>query len=374
MNLTSDTIWEKIQRGVFIIAEAGKNFIQTEEDRPIAEYLQNAKELVDKAVWAGADAIKFQTHNVEDEILNVRFESPHAKGIDRYAWVIRNTEATPVDEFWRPLREYCDSKGIIFFSAPFSRGAAHKLFEAGSQLWKIGSADILDFVCMDYLRQSQLPIIMSSGMSTFEEIEKALTFLSAKNSRVALLHCLSKYPGLPEEANLATMELFRERFPGVPIGFSENSLSIDTSTTAVAMGAKIVERHFTTSRKWWGADHHICSEPEEFKELVERIRKMEASERERQEWLKRYDVQTVRGKKEKNLLPDEAALRPIWRKALMAGRDIPAGTVLKPEMVYAMRPQLYAGGLPSERYEEVIGRKVTRDLKKYDPITFNYLQ
>src|SRR3990167_8198039 len=188
-------IWEKMTRGVFIIAEAGKNFIETEEERPVAEYLENAKRLVDAAAGFGADAIKFQTHDAEDEVLDIRFDSPHAKGIDRYRWVKRNTEATPVKEFWQPLREYCDRKGIIFFSTPMSRGAAKRLAAAGTYLWKIGSADILDFACMDYMRRTNVPIIMSSGMSTFDEVKKGINFLRAKSDTVALLHCLSKYPG-----------------------------------------------------------------------------------------------------------------------------------------------------------------------------------
>ena len=97
------------QKGVFIIAEAGKNFIQTEEDRPVAEYLRNAKELVDSALWAGADAIKFQTHNVDDEQLDIEITAPHFKVADRYRWVKRNTDATPVKEFWQPLLEFIHS-------------------------------------------------------------------------------------------------------------------------------------------------------------------------------------------------------------------------------------------------------------------------
>src|SRR3989344_2082217 len=117
--MDSNKIWEKIQKGVFIIAEAGKNFIQSPEEKPVAEYLKNAKELVDKAAWAGADAIKFQTHNVEDEQHpDIRLTANHFKGADRLAWVTRNTNATPVEEFWRPLKQYCDEKGIIFFSTP----------------------------------------------------------------------------------------------------------------------------------------------------------------------------------------------------------------------------------------------------------------
>src|SRR3989344_4680898 len=143
-------IWERINgKGVFTIAEIGKNFIQTQEERPVKEYLENAKKLVKAAKDAGADAVKFQTHNVEDEQLNINVVSPHFVGSDRYSWVSRNDKATPLDKFWKPLKSYCDAIGIIFHSTPMSRGAAYKLNELGVEMWKVGSGDILDFVTLD---------------------------------------------------------------------------------------------------------------------------------------------------------------------------------------------------------------------------------
>ncbi len=368
--MNSEQIFEKIKTGVFIIADIGKNFIQSEEERPVAEYLQNAKELVDKTVWAGADAIKCQTHNVEDEQLNIPIISPHAKGLDRYTWVTRNQKSTPVEEFWKPLKAYCDEKEIIFFSTPMSRGAAIRLSEVGMPLWKIGSADILDFVCMDYMRSTPLPIIMSSGMSTLEDVERGLEFLRAKSKKVALMHCLSKYPGLPEEANLSVIELYREMFPEVPIGFSENSTGTEPSKIATALGAKMIEKHMTIRRDLWGADHKTSSTPEEFKEMVDTIRKIETDPTEKKRWLNHPQFEVIYGTKEKRLTEDEKVLRPIWRKSLMAGQDIPAGSVVSVDMVYAMRPQAQASGIPSEHYESIIGKKIKQSLKKYDPITF----
>lgn len=362
------SVWEKIERGVFVIAEAGKNFIETQEEQPIAKYLENAKKLVDAAVYGGADAVKFQTHTVEDEQLPIAITSPHAKGIDRYTWVTRNERITPVDEFWKPLKVYCDEKGITFLSTPFSRLSAKKLTEIGVGLWKIGSADILDFVCMDYLRNTDLPIIMSSGMSTFEEVEKGLNFLRAKNKRIALMHALSKYPGLPEEANLGTMEFYKERFKGVPIGFSENSTGTEPSLMAVAWGANMIEKHLTITRDVWGADHKISSTPEEFKAMVDEIRNMEANEERKEEWRNRPNAKAIFGKKEKKLQEDEKILRPIWRKSLMAGRNIEVGEVITGDILYAMRPQIHAGGIPSERYPEVVGKRAVKAFKKFDPI------
>jgi sialic acid synthase SpsE len=381
-------IWQKIQKGVFVIAEAGKNFIQSQEEKSVAEYLENAKKLVDEAAEAGADAIKFQTHNVEDEQLNINVTSPHFKGSDRYSWVKRNTEATPVDRFWKPLKEHCDKKGIIFFSTPMSRGAAKILNEqVGVDLWKIGSGDILDFVMLDYLRGTGKPIIISSGMSTLEEVEKAVGFLqenketkkqinkeigNLRNDKIALLHCVSKYPCPPEELRLRTMDLYKKKF-NVPIGFSDHSIGIESALVAVAMGAKIVEKHFSLSRDLWGSDHKVSMTPDELRAMIAGIRKIENDPGERVRILGTDFAQKTMAEEGKVLQEGEAVFRPLFRKSLMAGRDISAGETLTPDALYAMRPQMYAGGLPSEEYPNIIGRKAKIKIRQFQPITTEVL-
>lgn len=366
--MSTEAIWSKIERGVFIIAEAGKNFIQIEEDRSVEEYLKNAMQLVDEAAKAGADAIKFQTHNVEDEQLDINVVSPHFKGSDRYRWVTRNNKATPIDRFWKPLKAHCKKRGIIFFSTPMSRGAARILDEVGVDLWKIGSGDILDFPMLDYLRQSGKPIIISSGMSTLEEVEKSVNFLREKNKRVALLHCVSKYPCPPEELCLKTIDLYKEKFD-MPIGFSDHSIGIEPDLVAVAMGATILEKHFSMSRTLWGSDHKVSMTTQELADLTIGVKKILNDADEKKKVLESDFSKRGMGDKAKVLQEGEAAFRPLFRKSLMAGKNIAAGEILEPDMLYAMRPQKFAGGLPSEKYEEVLGRKTKKSLKKYDPIT-----
>lgn len=367
--MDAKAIWEKIQKGVFVVAELGKNFIQTEDERSVEEYLKNAKRLVDEAVDAGADAVKFQTHKVEDEQLDIKIVAPHFKGSDRFSWVTRNTRATPVKEFWKPLKEHCDKRGIVFFSTPMSRGAAKILNEeVGVDLWKIGSGDNLDFVMLDYMRRTDKPIIISSGQSTLEEVEKAVAFLLAKTTKVALLHCVSKYPCPPEELHLGTIEFFANKF-SIPIGFSDHSVGDSTpDLVAVAVGAKIIEKHFSLSRDLWGSDHKVSMHPGELRALVVGIRELEQNPEKCKEILAGDFAKQALSDKAKVLLDDEAKFRPVFRKSLMAGCDIPAGTLLTADMVYAMRPQAYAAGLPSEHYELVIGKKTKKALKKYDPI------
>ena len=362
-------VLDRIISNVFVVAEIGKNFIQTEEERPVAEYLENAKALVRAAKESGADAVKFQTHHVEDEQLNLPdVVSPHFRGADRYSWVTRNTEATPLDAFWRPLQAYCDELGILFHSTPMSRGAAEKLQEIDVPFWKVGSGDILDFVTLDYLARTGKPIIMSSGMSTLEELDQAIDFLKRRNAPVILLHCVSRYPCPPEHLNLATIGFLRERY-GIPVGFSDHSIGVDSALAAVALGAQVIEKHFSFSRDLWGADHKVSMTPEELSVLVTGIREIEQHPNLREAYLGKDIVKAGMGRAGKVLQEDEAVFRPYFRKSLMAGRDIPPGTPITADMLYAMRPQAYAGGLPSEEYEAVIGRRTVRSLRRFEPVT-----
>lgn len=369
----SDLIWEKIQKGLFIIAEIGKNFIQTKEERSPEIYLKNACELVDRAVEAGVDAVKFQTHNVEDEQMNLEIVSPHFKGSDRYNWVRRNTLATPLVEFWLPLKEYCERRGIVFFSTPMSRGAAKILDQVGVPLWKVGSGDILDFVLLDYLRQKGQPVILSSGMSTLEEVERALKYVREKNNRVVLLHCVSKYPCPPEDLNLATIGFYKKRFD-MSIGFSDHSIEIEPSLAAVAMGATVIEKHFSLSRDLWGSDHKVSLTPEELTILVKKCKDIQSHPEKRQEVLQgEYAVKSL-GISGKNLQEEEAVFRPVFRKSLVAARDIARGVSITPELVYAMRPQQFIAGLPSEDYEHLLGKRALADIKKYQPLELNMVE
>lgn len=357
---------------VFVIAEIGKNFIETEEERPVEEYLENAKRLAKAAKDAGADAVKFQTHTVEDEQLDIHAVSPHFKGKDRYSWVTRNTKATPLENFWKPLKAYCDEIGIVFFSTPMSRGAAKKLLEVGLPIWKVGSGDILDFVTLDYLASTKKPIIISSGMSTLEELDKAVDFLKKRKAELVLLHCVSKYPCPPEDLNLGTISFLGERY-GIPVGFSDHSLGIDSALAAAALGAKVIEKHFSFGRDLWGADHKVSMTPEEFKVMVSGVRSLENSEANRRQYLHGFGNLTDAGREEKILQEGEAVFRPYFRKSLMAAKNLAVGETISADMLYAMRPQAHAGGLPSEEYENVIGRKVKKALKKYDPIIWETL-
>ena len=354
---------------VVIVAEIGKNFIQTEDERSVAEYLENAKALVKAAKDAGADVVKFQTHNVEDEVLNMEFDSPHFKGESRYAWVSRNEHSTPLEDFWKPLKSYCDEIGIIFFSTPMSRGAAIKLQKLDAPFWKVASSDILDFVMLDFMVSTGKTIIIPTGMSTLEDVDQSLDFLKHKNARFVLMHAISRYPYPAEDSNLLTIPFFQKRFPGVMIGFSQNSPWVDPAIAAVALGARIIEQHFTFNRALWGPDHKVSMTPDEFAKMVAGIREIENDAEKCAAVATDQKMKKYMGTENKFLHEGEMPFRSIFRKSLVAGCDISEGTVITKKMIYAMRPQELISGLPSERYEEVVERIAPRAIPKFSPFT-----
>ena len=367
----SNNLWDKISKGTLVVAEVGKGFIQTEADQAVETYLQNAKELARLAKEAGADAVKFQTHTVEDEQANTNVVAPHFKGADRYNWVKRNTEATPA-WFWQELKKYCDDIGILFFSTPMTRGAAQLLNDnVGVELWKVGSGDILDFVMLDYLASTQKPIIISGGMSTLAEVDKAIDFLKRRGASLALMHCVSKYPCPTAELNLRTVEFFKQRY-NIPVGFSDHSIGIDSALASVALGATIIEKHFSLSRDLWGSDHKVALTPSELRDLVDGVRKIESDPLLKEEYLNKEVVKAGLGQADKILQSGEEQFRPFFRKTLVAACDIKKGEVVSSEKLWAMRPQAHLSGLPSERYEQVLGRKASADLKKGDPIPADF--
>lgn len=364
--MKNKNFWQNISNNdIFVIAEIGKNFIQTEKEQSVEKYLQNAKDLVDAAISAGADAVKLQIHEVEDEQMDIDIVSPHFKGSDRYSWVKRNTDATPLEEFWKPLKRYCDEKGTIFFSTPMSRKAAAKLDALDVPFWKVGSGDVQDYAMLDFMTSTGKPIIVSSGMVSLEELNQVIKYLQSKNAPLAMLYCISQYPAPPKYFNLGTIEYLQEKYPDVVIGFSDHSLGHEVSLAAVKLGAKIIEKHFSFSRNFWGADHKVSLMPKEMKEMTTAIRNGDYRD---------VDETIYYGKKEKELEGANNKFRPYFNKSLVAGINIPAGAVITKKMIFAMRPKMYINGLPSDKFEDVVGKKTKKDLNKYNPIKFEDLE
>lgn len=249
-----------MQKKIEIVAEVGKNFIFQQGMR-MEECLIAAKKLTRLAASAGADIVKFQTHVYEDEM---KKRSPV-----RYPWIKENERLTPLKEFWIPLKAYCDEVGVEFLSTPMSKRAAEKIDKLVKR-WKIGSADIVDRGLLQYIKATGKPIIMSTGMSNMNQV--VLAFESLLGSGLTILHCVSIYPCPVEFLNLNTIKVLKDKFLGHRIGFSDHSLSLVAPALAVRLGAVMIEKHFTASRRApYGPDHKCSLEPDEFREMVQNI-------------------------------------------------------------------------------------------------------
>lgn len=284
-----------MSKTIKIIAEIGKNFIDTEEELTPEQYLDKAKILVQQAKESGADIVKFQCHVFQDE--------QHKRSPSRYEWIERNEQATPLGRFWIPLQEYCQDNDIEFLCTPMSQLSAQKINPLVS-MWKIGSADITDLRLLTYIANTGKPIIISSGMSTLGQIDEALELIQTIHldnliqPKVTLMHCVSLYPCPIESSNLATIALFKKRYPSLRIGYSSHTLSHLDALGAVFMGASVIEKHFTLDRGAFGPDHKVSLLPHEFKDMVDNIRQAE----------------TIIGQEEKILLKEEQGYWTNFRK------------------------------------------------------------
>lgn len=275
---------------VLIVAEAGKNFIIN--DTPtVAQCLDEAKTLAHYAKQAGADIVKFQTHVFEDEARK-RDES-------RHEWTRQNESVTPYDEFWVPLKAYCDEIGITFMTSAMSKMAAQKVNNL-VEVWKVGSGDTVDFEMLEYMASTGKPMIVSTGLSTMEEVRSVVSFLKARNVDFALLQCTSIYPCPISKLHLNVIETYQEEF-GCPVGFSDHSTSLTVAIRAVQKGARIIEKHFTINKTSKGPDHFCSLDTKELHQLVQNIRITE-------------EDMFADGSSEKTRLPEEEAKHAIFRK------------------------------------------------------------
>ena len=345
-------------RPPFLIAEIGKNFIQTEEEQDTATYVKNALALIDAAADAGADAVKFQTHNVADEQANINVVSPHFTGSDRYQWVTRNTKNTPVQEFWVPIIEHCKKRGITFFTTPMSRGAAMKMEQFQLPFWKVGSGDVSDHVLLRYLMEQGKPIMLSTGMVSLAELSRTVEYMKGYGHAPVILYCISKYPAPPEYFNLASIEEFKRRYPECVIGFSDHSLGYDVALAAAKVGARVIEKHFSLSREFWGSDHKVSMLPEEFRAMAEAIRSGAYRDVDPGPWY---------GTPSKELEGAANDFRPYFNKSLVAARALKAGEVVGLDEVMALRPRMFLDGYPADALEEIEGRTLLEDLPEGAP-------
>lgn len=321
----------------YIIAEVGVNHNGD---------LGLAKKLVDAAVEAGADAVKFQKRQLSQVYQQAILDQPRQgeQGLQYIVPLLIEFELS--DDEFRELFEYCRQRGIVGLCTPWDRSSVDFLETLDLPAYKIGSPDMTNFPLIEYVLKTRKPLLMSTGMSTEDEIRQTLAFLAERNAECALFHCVSTYPASPEEINLHFMQTLRE-WSGWPVGYSGHDTGTAISLAAVAMGACMLERHLTIDRNMRGPDHSASLEPDMFAEQVRAVREVEASLGVPHRWITRGELLN----------------RRALGKSLVAREDIPAGTVLTRDMITSKSPGL---GLSPQLVNELVGRCINRSLRRDD--------
>lgn len=301
-----------------------------------------AKMLIKAAKENGADAVKFQMHISEEETLRCAPAPSYFTGENRYDYFERT--AFTLDE-WKEIKKYCQEQMIEFIVSPFSIEAVRRLVEIGVDEIKIPSGEVTNIPYLRYIAEQPIPVILSSGMNTWSEVEEAYKILS-KNTEVSILQCTSEYPCKPENLGLNIITDLAEKYPDMAIGFSDHSDNIWSSILAVCFGAKIIERHFTLSKLMYGPDAYMSLEPRELLELRKALD---------------YASIALCSKVDKNDIAKYEVMRATFQKSIVAALDIPCGTIITEEMLAYKKP---GTGIPAKRYSELIGKKTQKNINK----------
>jgi N-acetylneuraminate synthase len=303
-----------------------------------------AHAFIDAIADAGADAVKFQTHIAAEESTpsepwRVKFSKQDAT---RYEYW-RRMEFSK--EQWLGLKEHADERGILFMSSPFSEAAVDLLSEIGMKVWKIASGEIGNLRLLERIAETGDPVILSSGMSDLNEMDAAVNVVRTSGNRFAVLQCTSAYPCPPEKVGLNLLDTFRERYK-VPVGLSDHSGNIFAGLAAVTLGAEVLEVHVALSREMFGPDVKSSVTTSELAQLVDGVRQIE-----------RMTGSTI----EKDVIADEMnGLRTMFTKSVVAGSNLPTGTVLTLEHLKLKKP---GDGVPASQLPQLLGRTLLRDLQ-----------
>lgn len=319
----------------FVIAEAGVNH---NGDLAIAH------QLVDVAIAAGADAVKFQTFTPE------LLASPAA---GKAAYQKETTDAaesqldmlkrlTLSDDGYAQLKKYCEQKGILFLSTPFDRRSADLLDALGMVAFKIPSGELTNMPLLAHIGAKKKTVILSTGMGTLEEVGQAVATLERAGAPgIAILHCVSNYPAAASDANLRAMQTM-SKF-GYPVGYSDHTMGIEVALASAALGATIIEKHFTLDRNMAGPDHRCSLEPDELTKLVKAVRTVRSA--------------LGHGRKERAAAEEDTAM--VARRSLFLRKAMSSGDTIGPDDLEALRP---GDGISPAHFYDVVGRKLARAL------------
>ncbi|MEZ9645219.1 N-acetylneuraminate synthase family protein [Vibrio sp. 10N.261.52.C2] len=325
----------------FIIAEVGSNHNQS---------FELALKHIDAAAEAGVDAVKFQTFKATEHVSKYAEMPKYLKGYENIHDLIKSLE---LNRDWQlPLKEYAESKGLIFFSSPCDYDAVDELQAINVPAHKVASFDLPDLDLVRYIAKTQKPILLSTGLADWMEIQRAVDVCREEgNNKIVLFQCTSLYPAPPHLSNLKSMSTMKSAF-NVVTGYSDHTLGDNIPVASVALGASVIEKHFTLDRSLPGPDHAFAIEPDELKILVDKIR----------------EVESAIGNGEKNgPRPEEQDMYKKVRRSLHVSCDVEVGTVLTNDMLVSKRPGY---GIPVHLKDQVIGRVATKSLNKDQWITW----
>lgn len=343
--------------GNFKINDKSPCFIIAELSANHGHDINIAKETIKAAKECGADAIKLQTYTADTITIdcdNKYFQINQGTLWDGTTLYKLYQEAYTPWEWQKELKEYAESVGLVCFSSPFDKSAVDFLEDLDVPAYKVASFEINDIPLIEYIASKGKPIIMSTGIAILDDIELAVeTCKKAGNDNIILLKCTSQYPAKLEDANLNTMVDLKERF-GVTVGLSDHTMDIEVPITAVALGAKVIEKHFILDRSIGGPDADFSLDKKEFKAMVDSVRKTEKAM-----GIVNYDLD------EKKMKSRE------FSRSLFIVNDVKKGDIITKENVRSIRPGY---GLHTKYYDEVLGKRFNDDLKKGTPLSFDVIE
>ena len=332
---------------VFFIAEIGNNHN--------GDYFL-AKRSIEEAVKVGADAVKLQKRFIDEVFTKEMQDQPQLKDQiygKTYGEYRKNLELN--EEEFIKLKNLSHELGVVFFATPFDKKSVDFLEKIGVEVYKIASFDTTNIPLLEYVAQKGKPVILSVGMATAEETDLAVETILKYNSQLVIMHCVSVYPTPDDKLNLGTIGWMRDRYSPLPVGYSGHEKDILPTLTAVALGVKCVERHFTLDKKLPGPDHASVSlQPEEFNAMIEDSRRIEK----------------FGGKKEKMLLEEEQRARNKHSKSIVARQFIPAGTKIALDMLVCKSP---GHGLKPYMIEKIVGLEVKLDIPEDTVISSDHI-
>jgi len=340
---------KEIKIGNFTISENSKTFVIAEAGINHCGDIEIAKKLIEIAKESGADAVKFQAYKTENLILDNVEKAPYQNESDFLSKnqfdMLKRLELSYEEN--KILKDYCKNLDITFLTTPYDEDSLNSLDELSVDAYKIASTDLTNIPFLIKVAKKNKPIFISTGMSYLQEVELALREIVKINRDVILLQCTASYPVKLEEVNLKVINSFKEKFD-ILVGFSDHTTGIGASPYAVALGAKVIEKHFTIDKNLNGPDHKASLNPDELKKLIDEIRK----------------VEVCLGSELKMPTFSEIENRKFLQKCLVAAKDIKKGTILTESLIVAKRTG--GIGISPIYYGELIGKEVKRDYKKGD--------